>query len=133
MRRWRANSLAVSGDAVLLERGGEWREKITGKKGVTYTAYGYGAKPVINGSPENGADPKKWTLVYENEETGALIWRYDREDWLDVGTLVFNGGEGYAYKDLPDNLADRYVVYGDRTTEYDYRVQLDNNFEFARI
>ncbi len=139
----RANSLASSGDIVLLERGGMWREKIVGKKGVTYSAYGYGDKPILNGSPENGADQHKWTLVYENAETGALIWRYDREDWLDVGGIVFNGGEGYAYKDLPDCIAaddnddgrmeGKYVVYGNRSKAYDYTVELDRNFEFVHL
>jgi len=138
-----ANSLAKRGDAVLLERGGMWREKIAGKTGVTYSAYGYGNKPVLNGSPEDGANQQKWTLVYENAETGALIWRYDREDWLDVGGIVFNGGEGYAYKDLPDCIAaddnndghmeGKYVVYGNRSKAYDYTVELDRNFEFVHL
>lgn len=39
-----------SGDAVLFERGAEFRGTITGKAGVTYSAYGTGAKPIINGS-----------------------------------------------------------------------------------
>ncbi len=127
----KANSLATSGDVVLLERGGEWREKIPGKKGVTYSAYSYGAKPILNGSPENGANQHKWTLVYENKETGALIWRYDREDWLDVGGIVFNGGEGYALKDLPNNISGsgKFTVYGSGE-DYDYTVELDKNFEF---
>ncbi|MBR5309059.1 MAG: S-layer homology domain-containing protein [Clostridia bacterium] len=125
-----ANSLAASGDAVLLERGGLWREQITGKKGVTYTAYGTGEKPIIYGSPEDGADPDKWTLVYENEETGALIWKYHKEDWLDVGGLVFDGGVGIALKDLPDNIGSEYLVYGNREEKYDYTVGLDRNFEF---
>ena len=128
-----ANTLSQKGDAVLLERGGMWREKIVAKQGVTYSAYGHGAKPILIGSPENGADASKWVLVYENKETGALIWRYDREDWLDVGGIVFNGGEGIAYKDLPDNVGDKYVVYGNRTTDYDYRVELDRNFEFVHL
>ncbi len=127
----KANSLVSSGDVVLLERGGEWREKIIGKKGVTYTAYGTGAKPILNGSVDNGADSKKWTLVYEDSNTGSKIWKYHYEDWLDVGEIVFNEGEGYALKDLPDCTTDgKYVVYGNRQLEYDYTKELDKNFEF---
>lgn len=66
------------GDAVLFERGGEWRmtpeaplkdamegacggaSVFVGKKGVSYGAYGSGPKPILNGSPQNFADPALW-------------------------------------------------------------------------
>ena len=57
-----AASLA-SGDAVLFERGGEFRGKITTKEGVTYSAYGTGEKPIINGSAQDYADPALWTAT----------------------------------------------------------------------
>ncbi len=128
----KANSLARSGDAVLFERGGIWRgEVLNAKANVMYTAYGEGAKPQLYGSTENGADPEKWGLVYENPETGARIWQYHYDGWLDVGTIVFNEGEGYAYKDIPNNKlgGGDWVVYK-TNTPYDYTVELDRNFEF---
>ncbi len=90
----KANEIAVYGDGVLLKRGDMWRESVYAESGLTYSAYGEGSKPFINASPENGADPDKWTLVYEDKETGALIWKYHREDFLDTGVIVLNDGEG---------------------------------------
>lgn len=46
------------GDAVFFERGGVWRNTtVETKEGVTYSAYGEGAKPRICASPGNGGDP----------------------------------------------------------------------------
>lgn len=98
----KGNSLAVYGDGVLLKRGDMWRgEYIVAKSGVTYSAYGDGDKPFINISPEDGADENKWTLIYENKETGALVWKFSNENMLDVGVIVINGGEGIAKKVVP--------------------------------
>lgn len=57
----KVNSAELSpGDAVLFCRGGEYRGKISGRPGVTYSAYGSGEKPVINGSVRDYADPDMW-------------------------------------------------------------------------
>ena len=82
------------GSYVCFERGGLWRGKITAQAGVTYTAYGTGAKPILYGSPENGADSTKW------KKSGTKnIWYYEgSQNWGDVGTLVFNEGESCAIK-----------------------------------
>ena len=48
-----------SGAFVLFERGGLFRGGLKASAGVTYTAYGKGAKPRIYSSPANGADPAK--------------------------------------------------------------------------
>ncbi|MBO5294687.1 MAG: hypothetical protein J6B71_05545, partial [Clostridia bacterium] len=84
----------AAGSYVCFERGGLWRGKLTAQVGVTYTAYGTGAKPILYGSPENGADPTKW------KKSGTKnIWYYEgSEKWGDVGTLVFNEGEACAIK-----------------------------------
>ena len=84
----------AAGSYVCFERGGLWRGKLTAQAGVTYTAYGTGAKPILYGSPENGADPTKW------KKSGTKnIWYYEgSEKWGDVGTLVFNEGEACAIK-----------------------------------
>ncbi len=128
----KGSALAKSGDIVLFKRGDTWYEKFNAKSDVTYSAYGEGAKPVFNGSYENGADPEKWTLVHEDAQTGARIWKFYREDWKDVGSIVFNGGEGNAYKDMPDNNkgSKNFTVYKTKDA-YDYKVELDRNFEFV--
>lgn len=41
---------ASSGDTVLLQRGGIWREQFTGSHSITYGDYGNGAKPSVRGS-----------------------------------------------------------------------------------
>lgn len=126
----RANAIASAGWQIRLLRGDVWREKFTAKAGVTYTAYGDGDKPKIYGSPENGASASKWKLVYENEETGALIWKYAREDLTDVGTIVFNNGEGYAVKEIPSCNGAEFVMRNNHEVLFDYTAELDNNLEF---
>lgn len=80
------------GDAVLLERGGLWRERLTAKAGVRYGAFGDGDKPKIYGSPENGAGAEKW------EEVLPDIWRYRTKFAGDVGNIVFDDGARHARK-----------------------------------
>lgn len=84
-----------AGSFVLFERGGVFRGGFRALEGVTYTAYGNGAKPRIYSSPENGADPSKW------ERTDAAnVWRY-KIGMADVGTVVFDDGKAHAIKILP--------------------------------
>ena len=90
------SSSLSSGSYVCFERGGIWRNAaLVTKAGVTYTAYGTGAKPILCGSPENGAVSSKWKRA-----SGVVdVWYYVGSDaWKDVGTLVFNDGEAYAAK-----------------------------------
>lgn len=88
------NTSIPKGSYVCFERGGVYRGKFDARAGVTYTAYGEGAKPVLYGSPENGADPTKW-----KRSDAENIWYYvGSENWKDVGTLVFNEGESCAIK-----------------------------------
>ena len=81
---------------VYLKRGDTWRGeylKTYKTSNVTITAYGSGAKPIIMGSPENGANASKWT------DMGNNIWRYEGSNgWDDVGNIVFNNGESYGCK-----------------------------------
>ena len=125
-----ANALARAYDAVLMRRGDTFRERIATQAYVTYSAYGYGNKPRIYGSPENGANPRMWKLVYENKETGALIWQYNQDNFLDVGTMVFDDGEGFAIKELPSCKGAQFVNRSDPSIPYDYTVELDKNLEF---
>lgn len=57
------------GDGVYFERTGVWREQLRTQNGVTYTAYGSGAKPLFLGSVD-GKDPSKWNEAYPN------IWEF---------------------------------------------------------
>ncbi len=127
----RANTLVGTNGAVLLKRGDLWREPFTAKSNTIYTAYGEGEKPTIYASPENGASPEKWFLVHEDTETGALIWQYTDSNRLrDVGTLVLNDGEGFTMKEIPSAKGDKfYVRNSNLKTEFDYKTQLDKNFE----
>ena len=62
-----------AGDGVLFERGGVFRGYLIAQTGVTYAAYGTGAKPTISGSPENGAGAGKWSLYGETPD-GGTVW-----------------------------------------------------------
>ena len=126
----KASSIVRADDVILLKRGDEFRGRITAKADVTYTAYGEGAKPVINGSPKNGADASMWSLVHEDKESGALIWQYNDATMQDVGAIIFNDGEGYAVKDVPYYLDGKFYVKGSTTIPYDYKTGLDHNFKF---
>ncbi|MBQ8509646.1 MAG: hypothetical protein IJ493_07040 [Clostridia bacterium] len=92
----KVNTIPTSTNAniyVCFERGGVWRGQIQAKAGVTYTAYGEGDKPVLLGSPENGADASKWS---KTDAEG--IWKYATKFDLDVGVVVFNEGEAHGIK-----------------------------------
>ena len=96
-----ASSSIAAGSYVLLERGSLWRnEGFAAKSGVTYTAYGTGAKPTIYGSPENGADPSKWvkTDVKNVWKYTGLQSEYTKGSKWDVGALIFNDGEKLGQK-----------------------------------
>ena len=88
------------GDYVLFERGSYFRGSFSTKTGVTYSAYGVGEKPIICASPEDGADPSKWTNV------GGNVWVYETPFSKDVGTIVYNHGEAYSVKWLVYQNAD---------------------------
>ena len=85
----KAMNLAVKGDAVLLKRGDMWRERFSTKAGTILTAYGTGAKPIINANIHGDvADESLWTLV----EGTTDLWKYTREV-PDVGNIVVNGNK----------------------------------------
>lgn len=115
------------GDVVLFYRGDTFRGSMTAKAGVTYSAYGTGDKPVLTRSPENGSGSDKWTLIHEDEATGAKIWKYYADSYVDVGGINLidsSGNHTLAYKNVPDYK----VVSGDnRTSQADY-VAGEENF-----
>ena len=100
----------IPGDTVLFERGGLYRGGIFASSGVTYSAYGEGDKPIICGSPEDGADPEKWTLY--SDKDGVLVWEYDTSEFYDVGAITMNDGEYYAKREVPSYRDGRFYVRG---------------------
>ncbi len=126
-----ATSKAVAGDLVLLKRGDIWREHISLKSGVDYSSYGDASLPMpfIYGSPENGADPSKWTLVEGTDN----IWLYEKE-LTDVGVLVFNEGEENSLKEIPDYYDGTYYVRGTKKAEeFNFLTHLDRDLEHFNL
>lgn len=107
----------LPGDRVLFRRGDEFRGKIKGLAGVTYSSYGTGAKPVINGSRRNFADPGLWQetdvenvykCIYVLENVGNIVFNYSgvigNYDET-IGQLKIVGADGFeSYKDLANDL-----------------------------
>ena len=117
----------LQGDGVLFERGGLWRERMTTRSGITYSAYGEGEKPRIYGSPENGADASKWTLYYENKDTGAKVWKYANEGMVDIGEIVFDGSS-YAKKMTLSYIDGKYSVRKGEPFEIEKHLDTDLSF-----
>ncbi len=83
------------GDVVLFRRGDMFRGTIYANAGVTYSAYGEGAKPIINNSCKNYADPPLW-----EETEHKNIWRLN-ETVDNVGIMVFDHTWKYGnYKEI---------------------------------
>lgn len=121
------NANLSSGDAVFFERRGIWRgTSLLCKEGVTYSAYGEGAKPIFTQSPEDGVDISKWTLYYEGAN-GEKIWKFYR-DMYDCGNLYFNSAESWAYKVAPHWRYGRWMNADG--TDFDLKKQLDRNYAF---
>ena len=112
------------GDGVYFERGGTWRGQLWAQDGVIYSAYGEGPKPNIFASPENGADPDKWSLLDGTDN----IWVYHR-DMMDCGILVFNDGESWGKKVSPAYL-DGYRSTVNEGQPFDVRTELTEDLMF---
>lgn len=112
------------GDGVYFERGGTWRGQLWAQEGVIYSAYGEGEKPKIYASPENGADPAKWTLLEGTDN----IWVY-HIDMMDCGILVFNDGESWGTKVVPYYM-DGYLSTISDGQSFDVRSELTEDLMF---
>ena len=112
------------GDGVYFERGGLWRGQLWAKKGVIYSAYGEGEKPKIYASPENGADPAKWSLLEGTDN----IWVYYM-DMRDCGALVFNAGESFAVKVAP-RYVNGYLSTINEGQAFDVKTELTEDLMF---
>lgn len=96
------------GDIVLFERGGVYRgDNISLVSGVTYGAYGSGAKPAIYGSKQNYTGEDTWS-----ETDKENVWVCNEYVVSDAGVIVFNHGQAVGIKrlsvadDLETNLAE---------------------------
>ena len=90
----KVNSLDLKkGDVGLFRRGDMWRGCIHTKAGVTYSAYGKGNKPILNGSPLNAAQSGRWIETHIPN-----VYAYSEPIDLDVAVLVLNEGEHTAFK-----------------------------------
>ena len=101
-----ANSIAKSGDVVVLNRGDFWRERIVGKAGVSYGAYGKGNKPTLYGSPENLAE-REWKKTATKDVYSVAIGATNN-----IGALVFDHGVAVAsLKANASAVKDNYDFY----------------------
>lgn len=99
----KANSVAVSGDFVYLNRGDVWHEKVIPVSGVTYSAYGEGAKPLITGLQTLSG----FTNI------GGNIWQTVASESVDSLKMVLINGR-VAYKGRYPNYNSTnggYLVY----------------------
>lgn len=99
-----SNAQFEPGDVVFLRRGDTFRGQIVAQSGVTYAAYGEGAKPNIYGWDKNMAAPECWELVDEKNH----IWKCT-DKVLDPGTIVFNEGEYHSRKLIPSYIHGQFV------------------------
>ncbi len=112
------------GDGVFFKRGDIYRTRMQTKGGVTYSAYGEGEKPRFYGSPENGADASKWTLM----EGTTNIWVYATE-MVDVGAIILDGKEA-ALKEIPDLIGGEHYVRKKKDVVFDIKTELNEDLEF---
>ena len=121
-----------SGDAVFFKREGVWRGvPLLTQQGVTYSAYGEGAKPAIYGSPENGAGAEKWSLIPGTDN----IWVFYRA-LGDCGGIVVDGDINKVKKSPVWWTGSQYVL--NQQNYHDAMMQMPafdpssdmNNFEY---
>lgn len=123
------------GDAIFFERGGLWRkaampESVVGTEGLTLSAYGMGDKPRFYGSPESGADAKKWTLYHEGAD-GAKIWVYHM-DMPDCAGVILNGKE-IIRRDVAYWDGAAFLCMNDLDLPYTVETQLEDMESFSAL
>jgi len=112
-------------DIILFRRGDEFRGKIKGCAGVTYSSYGEGPKPIINGSKRNFAEPALWQ---ETDVENVYKCSYPLEN---VGNVVFNySGKIGNYDELIGQLrivgANDFEGYQDLSADLEFTSDLSN-------
>ena len=117
----KVNSLNLkSGDVVLFKRGDTFRrDKIDGaamipaKPGVTYSSYGVGEKPILNGSPYNGAVEGTWSTTSKSN-----VYVYSKTFGAEVGGIFLNGTHKSAFKRI--NSSANPFKWTDLNTDQDF-------------
>ena len=131
-----------SGDAVLFKRGDTFRATsldsymFSAKSGVSYGAYGSGAKPLFNGSVKNWADSSYWTAtatpnVYKSSQTfsnfSTIVLNYTGtvgNTDENVAKRKINGYDGFnSYTDLNEDCS----FYHDLSSGYIYFYSTSGN------
>ena len=113
----KAAMVARSGDAIYLERGSFWRERITLKDGISLGAYGKGNKPTLYGSIDG------MELEWKQDEDNENLWYVDVNTAQDIGNIVFDHGKAFAQKKnkLEEAIRDLNFFFQSRgTTVYLY-------------
>lgn len=88
------------GDAIFLERGSIFRGGINIEKdGMLLSSYGDGEKPRVYGSPRNYNIVTDW-IETNIENVYCCCDTFD----VDIGNIVFNDGEAYAFKQIIGNF-----------------------------
>ena len=93
-----ANKMSFkSGDVILFERGGVYRDvAIQAASGVSYGAYGKGAKPQLYGSDKNYADESLWTKTSTANVWKATVTQMTgptAKEIEDVGNVIIDYGK----------------------------------------
>ncbi len=159
--KWGANhtillNVPKSGDGIFLERGSVFYSEfasgdeeyygLTVPNGVTLSAYGEGDKPLITHALDVEGSMDWSKTEYDN------IWVLDRKIImpdgkpydLDVGNIVFNGGEGWGIKVMSENpmepagtktvysgfVTNGYEVYESGGDEFGGAGMLKHNLEY---
>ena len=109
---------------MLFHRGDLFRGAVHAQEGVSYGAYGTGAKPRLYGWDKDLADPSLWTLYDEAHS----IWKMN-EKILDPGTLVFNEGEAHCRKLIPSYIGGVFVCRSDESRLFDMTQEMTQDLD----
>ena len=113
------------GDGVLFKRGDLFRGTVKTKSGVTYSAYGEGAKPMFYGCHKPLSSPELWEIYDEKHN----IWKC-KEKMLDPGTIVFNDGEFHSRKLIPSyNDKMQFVCRDDESRLFKVENEMTENLD----
>jgi len=107
---------------VFFRRGDVFRGSLRAAPGITYSAYGYGEKPAIYGSPRNLADPALW------ERAGGTVWRL-KERIPDCGTLFFDDSDLCSRKLIPSFDGQRFVHRDNRSVPFDLFAEMTHDLD----
>lgn len=119
-----SNTKLEFGDGVFFERGSCFRGQINVQSGVTYAAYGKGAKPKLYGSEFSLADPSLWE-IYDKSKN---IWKCNHK-LLDVGSLVFDDGKFHSRKLIPSYKNNKFVCRDDEKTDFVISNEMTKNLD----